>query len=200
MRRFGTVHGILNTRGSRLHTGCSNRLDEGGRREARLGADAPRKDGHQGVTQSQRRMSDIVANADTGRNACVTRVTKDGDPGLERSRDCVAQCVGRSVSEADARSRKRSETGRPPDSGRRVRVTPLARLPRRCRSRARCPNSPAVEESRSRRKADRPTCIRRHSPRWMCNPHERFPFWDRQESQHAHFSLDFGSSGYAGGA
>jgi hypothetical protein len=58
------------------------------------------------------RVSNTVANADTGRNACVTRGTKDGDPGLERSRDRVAQCVGWSESGADARSRKRSETVR----------------------------------------------------------------------------------------
>ena len=55
---------------------------------------------------SQRRVSDIVANADTGRNACVTRVTKDGDPGLERSRERVAQCGGWSVSAAGQRSER----------------------------------------------------------------------------------------------
>jgi len=31
----------------------------------------------------------------------------------------------------------------------------------------------------SQRKADRPTYIRWHSPRWMCNPHERSHFLDR---------------------
>jgi hypothetical protein len=31
--------------------------------------------------------------ATDGRNACVTRVAIDGHPGLERSRECAAQCL-----------------------------------------------------------------------------------------------------------
>ena len=35
-----------------------------------------------------------------GRNACVMRVTTEGHPGLERSKDSVAQCSGRTVNGA----------------------------------------------------------------------------------------------------
>jgi len=33
-----------------------------------------------------------------GRNACVTRVAKDGNPGLERCRDCIAQWANHRLS------------------------------------------------------------------------------------------------------
>src|ERR1700675_1585888 len=42
-------------------------------------------------TIKPRSLSDLGPSSRDGRDACVARVTRDGHPGLGRSRDCAAQ-------------------------------------------------------------------------------------------------------------